>query len=132
MTLPRDWLFKPDHNGLDESGAIGTGEQTLADWACTVAVTVPGDLLEDGSFGADLGAVVRGPINEPSSVGAMLRGQILEDDRVAEVDVNATTTSGSITIPVGIVASDGPHQLSGPLTSDLIEEIIADMALEVA
>lgn len=132
MTLPRDWRFKPDHSGLDESGAIGTGEETLADFAVTVAVTVPGDLLENGSFGGDLGAVVRGPISDPASVGAMLRGQILEDDRVAEVDINATTTSGSITIPAGIIASDGPYKLAGRLTPVLIEDIIADMALEVA
>jgi hypothetical protein len=130
MTLPIDWRFLPDHTALDESGTLGTGEETLVDWACTVALTPQGDLLEDGSFGADLGMVLRGPITDASSVGAGLRGFLLEDDRIEEVDVTTTTKAGSITLPVAMVAADGPYRLSGPLTPELIEEIIADMGME--
>ena len=54
MTLPIDWRFTPNHTEIEESGATGTGEETLADWACTVALTEPGGLPEDKSFGAGL------------------------------------------------------------------------------
>ena len=62
MSLPIDWRFRPDHRGLEESGAMGTGAETLVDWACTVALTEPGGLPEDGSFGAGLSAQLIGGI----------------------------------------------------------------------
>ncbi len=130
MTLPADWLFTPNHRGLSENGAIGTGEQTLADWACTVALTEQGGLPEDGSFGAGLGAQLVNGVSDAESLGAQLRGLVLEDDRVEEVDLEGTTVVGALTLPISITPSDGPYRLSGPLTTELIEEIIADMELE--
>lgn len=130
MTLPCDWLFTPNHRGLSEAGTIGTGEQTLADWACTVALTEPGGLPEDGSFGAGLSSQLVGGISDAASVGAQLRGYLLEDDRVEEVSLEGTTNAGTLSLPISITPSDGPYQLSGLLTEALIEEIIADMQLE--
>jgi hypothetical protein len=130
MNLPVDWLFTPNHRGLSESGAIGTGEQTLADFAVTVALTEPGGLPEDGSFGAGLSSQIIGGVTDPQSIGARIRGHLLEDDRVEEVSLEGTTSAGTISIPVAITPSDGSYRLSGPLTTELIEEIIADMGLE--
>jgi hypothetical protein len=130
MTLPVDWRFTPNHRGLEESGAVGTGEETLADWACTVALTEPGGLPEDGSFGAGLGSQIANGIHDAESVGAQLRGHLLEDDRVAEVSLEGTTNVGTLSLPMTIIPSNGPYRLSGPLTPELIEEIIADMELE--
>jgi hypothetical protein len=130
MTLPVDWLFTPNHTGLSEAGAIGTGEQTLADFACTVALTEPGGLPEDGSFGAGLtGQLVNGTISA-ESFGAQLRGHLLEDDRIEEVSLAGQTQVGELSLPVVITPSDGPYRLSGTLTPELIEDIIADMGLE--
>lgn len=130
MTLPIDWRFRPDHTGLEESGAIGTGEETLADWACTVALTEPGGLPEDGAFGAGLGSQLFGGIADAQSVGAQLRGHLFEDPRVEEVALNGTTEAGKLVLPIAITPADEPYRLSGPLTPELVEEIIADMGLE--
>ena len=130
MTLPVDWLFTPNHTGLSEAGAIGTGEQTLADFACTVALTTPGGLRQKGSFGAWDGEALAGGTFTSESFGARIRGHLLEDDRIEEVDTTAQTVVGTITLPIVITPSDGPYRLSGPLTLELIEDIIADMELE--
>jgi hypothetical protein len=130
VTLPVDWLFTPNHTGLSESGAIGTGEQTLADFACTVALTVPGGLPEDGAFGAHDAEGMKNGTVTAEGFGARLRGHLLEDDRVEEVGLHGQTRVGVISLPVVMTPSDGPHRLSGPLTAELIEEIIADMGLE--
>jgi hypothetical protein len=130
MTLPIDWLFTPDHTGLDESGRIGTGEQTLADWDCTVALTEPGGLPEDGSFGAGLMGKLANGLATADNFGAQLRGQLLADDRHEEVSLTGQTKVGTLTLPVVTVPSDGPYRLSGSLTPELIEDIIADMGLE--
>lgn len=130
MTLPVDWLFTPNHTGLDEAGRIGTGEQTLADFACTVAITEPGGLPEDGSFGAGLKSQLANGTATAESLGAQLRGYLLEDDRVEEVGLNGRTRVGTLELPVVMTPSDGPHRLSGELTTELIEDIIADMGLE--
>ena len=130
MTLPVDWLFTPSHTGLDEAGRIGTGEQTLADFACTVALTVPGGLPENGSFGAWDGEALAGGTATNESFGARIRGHLLEDDRIEEVGTKGQTHVGTITLPIVMTPSDGPHRLSGSLTLALIEEIIADMGLE--
>lgn len=130
MTLPIDWRFTPTHTALEESGLLGTGEDTLADWACTVALTEPGGLPEDGSFGAGLSSSLVNGTGDGASVGAQLRGYLLEDDRVEEASVNGTTPVGKLNLPVRITPSDGPYRLSGPLTPEFIEEIITDMELE--
>jgi hypothetical protein len=130
MTLPVDWLFTRNHRGLQESGAVGTGEETLADWACTVALTEPGGLPEDGSFGAGLGGQLANGVSDPASIGAQLRGYLLEDDRVEEASLEGKTEVGTLVLPMAITPSDGPYRLSGPLTPELIEEIIADMGLD--
>ena len=120
MTLPVDWAFTPNHTGLDETGRIGTGEETLADFACTVAL----------SFGAGLmGLLAKGQASA-ESFGAQLRGHLLEDDRIEEVGLKGQTRVGKLTLPIVMTPSDGPHRLSGPLTPELIEDIIADMGLE--
>lgn len=130
MTLPVDWFFTPNHTGLDEAGRIGTGEQTLADWACTVALTEPGGLPENGSFGAGLTGQLANGLITAESFGAQLRGHLLEDDRIEEVDLKGQTRVGTLSLPIVIIPSDGPHRLSGPLTPELIEDIIGDMGLE--
>jgi len=130
MTLPVDWAFKPDHLGLDESGRLATGEETLADWALTVAMTAPGGLPEDGSFGAGIFAGLANGSIEPDSFAARLRGHLLEDDRVEEVGLRGETRAGVLSLPVTITPSDPPHNLSGELTPELIEEILVDMGLE--
>ena len=130
MTLPVDWAFTPNHTGLDETGRIGTGEETLADFACTVALTEPGGLPENGSFGAGLmGLLAKGQASA-ESFGSQLRGHLLEDDRIEEVSLKGQTRVGKLTLPIVMIPSDGPHRLSGPLTPELIEDIIADMGLE--
>ncbi len=130
MTLPIDWTFTPNHTGLSESGAVGTGEETLADYACTVAMTEPGGLPENGSFGAGLfGQLVNGQVTA-ESFGAQLKGHLLEDDRIEEVSITGQTMVGTVSLPIVMVPSDGPYKLSGPLTPELIEDIIADMGLE--
>jgi hypothetical protein len=130
MTLPSDWRFNQDHRGLDESGVVGTGDETLADWACTMALTEPGGLPEDGSFGAGLGSRLIGGVSDPQSVGASLRGYLLNDPRVEEVALDGSTLSGTLVLPVVVTPADEPYRLAGPLTAELIEEIIADMGLE--
>lgn len=130
MTLPVDWLFRPDHLGLDESGRVGTGPETLADWDLTVAMTEPGGLPEDGAFGAGLyGRLANGSITA-ESFAAQLRGHLLEDDRHEEVSLRGETKAGTLRLPIVVIPADGPYRLSGSLTPDLIEEIIADMELE--
>lgn len=123
-------MFTPNHTGLSENGALGTGEQTLADFACTVAITEPGGLPEDGSFGAGLKSQLANGTATAESLGAQLRGYLLEDDRVEEVSLKGQTRVGTITLPLVMTPSDGPHRLSGELTPELIEEIIEDMGLE--
>jgi hypothetical protein len=127
MTLPRDWRFTPDHTGLDEGGAIGTGEETLADYACTVALTTPGGLPEDPGFGAGLATQIVGGVADPKSLGAQLRSYLLEDPRVAEVSLEGRTESGRLVLPVGITPAEGPYRLAGPLTPELIDEIVSDI-----
>lgn len=128
--LPVDWRFLPDHTGLDESGALGDGNATLVDWACTAALTEPGGLPEDGSFGAALNERIRDGVQDEQAIAAVLRGHLLEDDRVEEVDLTARTEAGTLKLPVGVVASSGPYRLSGPLDTAMAEAIIADMGLE--
>ena len=130
MTLPVDWLFTPNHTGLDEAGRIGTGEQTLADFGCTVALTTPGGLPEDASFGAYDADGLKNGLLAADGFGARLRGHLLEDDRIEEVSLKGQTRVGAISLPVVMTPSDGPHRLSGELTTALIEEIIEDMGLE--
>ncbi len=130
MTLPIDWRFRPDHAGLEESGAVGTGGETLADWACTVALTEPGGLPEDGAFGAGLGSQLVGGVPDPQSIGAQLRGHVLEDPRVEEAALDGTTDVGRLVLPIRITPADEPYRLAGPLDEQMIEDIIADMGLE--
>ncbi len=130
MNLPIDWKFNKTHTGLEESGAVGTGEETLADFVVTVAITEQGGLPENPSFGAGLMSQIVGGLPDETSVGAQLRGYLLEDDRVEEVSLEGTTRVGALSLPISVTPSDGPYRLSGPLTSALIEEIIADMGLE--
>lgn len=130
MTLPIDWKFTPDHRGLEESGAMGTGAETLVDWACTAALTEPGGLPEDGSFGAGLSSQLIGGIVDAQTVGAQLRGHLLEDSRVEEVGLDGTTEAGRLVLPIKLTPADEPYILAGPLTPELIEDIIADMGLE--
>lgn len=125
--LPGDWRFDPEHTQLDEGGAIGTGEETLADWACTVALTTPGGLPEDPSVGAGLGVQIRGGIADPQALAAQLRGYLLEDSRVEEVGLTGTTAAGVLVLPVGITPADAPYRLAGELTPALVEEIITDI-----
>lgn len=129
MTLPVDWRFTPNHDGLDEGGAMGTGEDTLADWACTVALTTPGGLPEDGSFGAGVGSELASGV-DAQGLGAKLRGFILDDSRVEEVSLDGTTQAGTLVLPARITPADGPYQLAGELTAQMVEDIIADMGLE--
>lgn len=128
--LPIDWRFRKDHAGLEESGAIGTGFETLIDFGCTVILTETNGLPEDGSFGAGLGDRIRGGITDGAALGSAIRGMMLEDDRIEELDLTVETTAGLLKLPFGIIASDGPYRIAGPLTSQMIEDIIADMGLE--
>jgi hypothetical protein len=128
VTLPQDWRFADDHRALDEAGAIATGERTLLDFAATVALTDPGECPEDTSFGAGLGTAFEAPIDDPRALGEQLRGYLLEDARVEEVATDATSEAGQIQLPVSITPADGPFQLTGLLTTALIEEMIIDMA----
>ena len=130
MTLPIDWRFRPDHRGLEESGAMGTGAETLVDWACTVALTEPGGLPEDGSFGAGLSSQLIGGVADPQSIGAQLRGHLLEDSRVEEVALVGSTQAGKLILPITLTPADEPYILAGILTPELIEDIVADMNLE--
>lgn len=130
MTLPIDWRFRPNHRGLEESGAMGTGAETLVDWACTVALTEPGGLPEDGSFGAGLSSQLIGGIVDAQSIGAQLRGHLLEDSRVEEVSLVGSTQAGKLILPITLTSADEPYILAGILTTELIEDIIADMNLE--
>ena len=130
MTLPSDWLFNANHTGLDPSGRIGTGEETLADYVATVAVTEPGGLPENTSFGAGLLGQLKNGAVSAETIGGQLRGVLLEDSRILEVDLTGQTKVGALSLPVVITPSDGPYKLAGPLTPALIEEIIIDLGLE--
>ena len=130
MSLPVDWQFNANHTGLDPSGRIGTGEDTLADYVATVAITEPGGLPENTSFGAGLLGQLKNGAVSAETIGGQLRGLLLNDDRILEVSLGGQTQVGVLSIPVVITPSDGPHKLSGPLTLALIEEIITDLGLE--
>jgi hypothetical protein len=128
MTLPIDWRFNPEHTGLDESGALNTGEGTLLDWAATLALTAAGELPEDGSWGAGLGETLRGSEGADAvALGEQLRGLLYTDDRVADASTEGTSEVGLIRLPVRIEAADGPYRLTGRLTPSLIEDIIVDI-----
>jgi hypothetical protein len=128
MTLPVDWRFNPEHTGLDEAGALGTGEGTLLDWAATLALTAPGELPEDGSWGAGLGEAIRSSEGADAvALGEQLRGLLYTDDRIADASTEGTSEAGAIRLPVRIEAADGPYRLAGRLTPSLIEDIIADI-----
>jgi len=130
MALPQDWAFTRDHTDLDETGLVGSGEQTLLDFACTTALTSPGTLPQDAAFGLGLSDQLGAPLAPAREIGERLRGRLTEDDRVADVSTDASTTVGALTLPVRIEASSGPYRLSGPLTPELIEEIVADEEAE--
>lgn len=130
MALPVDWRFLPNHSELDESGIVGDGLTTLVDWACTAALTEPGGLPEDGSFGAGLNERIRGGVTDSNAIASALRGHLLLDDRIEEVDLTVTLEAGELVLPLGLIPADGPYRLSGPLTTQMIEDIIADMDLE--
>lgn len=130
MPLPIDWRFNAEHTDLDEAGALNDGPGTLLDWACTSALTTPGQLPEDPSWGAGLGDQLGKPLAPAREIGERLRGRLLEDDRVRDVVTDVSTEAGALTLPVRIEAADGNPRLSGPLTFDLIEEIIADLGEE--
>lgn len=128
MTLPIDWRFNPEHTGLDEAGALATGEMTLLDWAATLALTAPGELPEDASWGAGLGESLRGSEGvDAVALGEQLRGLLYTDERVADASTDGTSEVGLVRLPVRIEAADGPYRLAGRLTPSLIEDIIADI-----
>jgi hypothetical protein len=128
MALPRDWAFNAEHTDLDAGGRLNTGEGTLLDWAATVALTSPGQLPSDPSFGAGLSDALGNPASAREA-GERLRGFLCQDDRVEDVSTQGTTEAGKLTLPVQITAADGSYRLSGPLTVDLIEAIIEDRGL---
>lgn len=130
MTLPVEWRFTRDHSELDESGALNTGEGTLADWACTVALTPTGDLLEDVLFGAGLASEIEGPNPDGAAIGAKLRGYLLDDARVEDVAVDGQTKVGTIELPVCLIPADDGGEFDGPLNAEMVEKIIADWELE--
>lgn len=126
MVLQVDWAFNDAHTDLDERGTLATGARTLADWAATVAVTPQGGLPEDPLFGAGLGDRIADGLSPGQDVGEQLRGALYGDERVADVDTNATTTAGRLVLPVRIEPAADPGRWSGPLSLDLIEQIIAE------
>lgn len=130
MALSVDWSLSADCTELDESGRIGTGEKTLADWAVIVALTPQGDLLEDASFGANLSDELEAPNADPATVGAKLRGFIADDSRVEDVAIEGQTVNGTVTLPVTITPADEPDEFSGPLDAEMIERVITDWELE--
>lgn len=125
MALPVDWAFDEAHTDLVETGRLATGTRTLADWAATVAVTSPTGLPEDLAFGAGLANRLQRGISPGQDVGEQLRASLYEDDRVADVDVRGTTEAGELVLPIRLEASEDAGRWAGPLTPDLIEQIIA-------
>jgi len=95
------------------TGRLSRGNRLVAEAIYRRLITRPGELIDDPTYGYDLTDLVGASLStaEIASIPGRVKQEVLKDDRIQGVEVEATFAVDTLTINMRAFTSAGPFDL---------------------